>query len=74
MSLISYSLGAVQEVTGSKHVLEVNGKIFLIDCGAWQGQKAIADEKNKNFEFAADKISAFTFKHHYAVEFFVEIK
>lgn len=63
MSLISYSLGAVQEVTGSKHVLEVNGKIYLIDCGAWQGQKAIADEKNKNFEFAADKISAIIITH-----------
>ena len=42
MSVMSYSLGAAQEVTGSKHILEVDGRSFMIDCGAFQGKRAEA--------------------------------
>lgn len=45
MSINIYSLGAAEEVTGSKHVLEVDGQIYLIDCGAFQGIRAEADKK-----------------------------
>ena len=31
MSVILYSLGAAQEVTGSKHILEIDGRAFMID-------------------------------------------
>ena len=41
------SLGAAQEVTGSKHVLEVDGRLYLIDCGAFQGKRKESDEKNR---------------------------
>lgn len=66
MSIILYSLGAAEEVTGSKHVVEVDGKIFLIDCGAFQGRRAEADAKNRNFEVPADKLEAVILTHaHY---------
>ena len=63
LSVISYSLGATSEVTGSKHFLEIDGHTFLIDCGAWQGNKEIADEKNRSFNIAADKIDAIFLTH-----------
>ena len=66
MSLSIYSLGAAEEVTGSKHVLEVDGHIILVDCGAFQGRRAEADRKNRNFELPADKLDAVVLTHaHY---------
>ena len=47
MGVTLYSLGAAQEVTGSKHVFEINGRIFLVDCGAFQGKRSDADSKNR---------------------------
>lgn len=58
-----YSLGAAQEVTGSKHIIEIDGRSFMIDCGAFQGTRAVADEKNRNFDFAADKIESVILTH-----------
>lgn len=66
MSIHIYSLGAAEEVTGSKHVLEVDGKAYLIDCGAFQGIRAEADRKNREFEIPADKLEAVVLTHaHY---------
>ncbi|MCR5217949.1 MBL fold metallo-hydrolase [Treponema sp.] len=66
MAVISYSLGAAQEVTGSKHILEIDGRSFMIDCGAFQGKRSISDEKNRNFDFAPDKIESVILTHaHY---------
>jgi metallo-beta-lactamase family protein len=66
MSLIFYSLGAAEEVTGSKHVIEVDGSSYLIDCGAFQGSRAEADRKNRNFGIAIDRINAAVLTHgHY---------
>jgi metallo-beta-lactamase family protein len=58
-----YSLGAAEEVTGSKHVLDVDGHLYLIDCGAFQGIRAIADKKNRNFEVPADRLEAVILTH-----------
>jgi metallo-beta-lactamase family protein len=58
-----YSLGAAQEVTGSKHILEIDGKSYLIDCGSFQGHRAEADRKNRNFPLAPDKIEAAILTH-----------
>lgn len=63
MSITLYSLGAAEEVTGSKHVLEVDGKTFLIDCGAFQGRRAEADRKNRQFDVPADKLEAVILTH-----------
>ena len=66
MAVTSYSLGAAQEVTGSKHILEVDGRSFMIDCGALQGKRAESDQKNRDFDFAADKIESVILTHaHY---------
>jgi len=63
MSVSLYSLGAAQEVTGSKHVFEVDGRAFMVDCGAFQGKRKEADEKNRSFDIAADKIEAVILTH-----------
>ena len=66
MSIQFYSLGAAQEVTGSKHIVEINGRPIMIDCGAFQGKRAEADEKNRTFTIAADKLDAVVLTHaHY---------
>ena len=66
MSVHVYSLGAAEEVTGSKHIFEVDGRAFMIDCGAFQGKRAVADEKNRNFEIPVDKIETVILTHaHY---------
>lgn len=49
MAIRLFSLGAAEEVTGSKHVLDVDGRQFMIDCGAFQGRRKESDEKNRNF-------------------------
>ena len=66
MSVTCYSLGAAQEVTGSKHIFEVDGRSFMIDCGAFQGKRAESDKKNRDFDFAPDKIESVILTHaHY---------
>lgn len=42
--------GAAREVTGSKHILKVNGSQYLLDCGLCQGGKGPElDKKNRDF-------------------------
>lgn len=42
--------GAAREVTGSKHILKVNGSNYLLDCGLCQGGKGPElDQKNRDF-------------------------
>ena len=66
MAISLYSLGAAEEVTGSKHIIEVNGKQIMIDCGAFQGSRKTADAKNRNFDYAADKLESVVLTHgHY---------
>jgi len=63
MNLAFYSLGAAEEVTGSKHVFEIDGKSYLIDCGAFQGSRAEADRKNRQFGIAVDRIDSAILTH-----------
>ncbi len=66
MGISLYSLGAAQEVTGSKHIFEIDGRSFMVDCGAFQGKRKASDEKNRNFDIAADKIESVILTHgHY---------
>ena len=63
MKAIFQSFGAAEEVTGSKHVLEIDGQSYLIDCGAFQGSRSDADNKNRNFGFPADRIISVILTH-----------
>jgi metallo-beta-lactamase family protein len=63
MKTTFYSLGAAEEVTGSKHIIEIDGESYLIDCGSFQGSRAEADRKNRNFGIAADRIASTILTH-----------
>ena len=41
--------GAVRTTTGSQHLLEVNGKRLLLDCGLYQGKRQESIERNRIF-------------------------
>lgn len=56
-------LGAAQTVTGSMHLVSVNGSRILLDCGLFQGRRAEAYERNRSFPFDASKIDAVVLSH-----------
>lgn len=55
--------GAAQSVTGSKHLIEVNGSKLLLDCGLYQGRRADTYQRNLNFEFDPKSINAVILSH-----------
>lgn len=56
--------GAAQEVTGTCHELQVNGKRILLDCGLFQGKRSEAAAKNAEFTFNPGKdIDALVLSH-----------
>lgn len=56
-------LGAAQDVTGSMHLIEVNGKRILLDCGLWQGKRALTYERNLHFPFDPAAIDVLVLSH-----------
>lgn len=56
-------LGAARSVTGSMHLLQVNGKQVLLDCGLFQGRRAETYERNRNFPFDPSSIDAVVLSH-----------
>ena len=56
-------IGAAQTVTGSCHLLELNGKKILLDCGLFQGRRKEAFEINKNFSFNPADIDLMLLSH-----------
>ena len=55
--------GATQTVTGSQHLLNINGYNLLLDCGFYQGKRQEAYERNCNFPFDPRKIDAVILSH-----------
>ncbi len=55
--------GAARGVTGSKHLLHINGKKILLDCGLFQGKRKQSILANKNFPFDATQIDAVVLSH-----------
>ncbi len=55
--------GAAQTVTGSMHLVEVNGSRLLLDCGLYQGRRKESFIKNRTFPFDVTKIDAVILSH-----------
>ncbi len=55
--------GANREVTGSRHLLHVNGKKILLDCGMYQGRRQDERDKNKNFSFDPKEVDVVVLSH-----------
>jgi metallo-beta-lactamase family protein len=55
--------GAARTVTGSMHLLHINGKRVLLDCGLFQGKRADANERNRVFPFEPGSIDAVILSH-----------
>jgi metallo-beta-lactamase family protein len=56
-------IGATHTVTGSMHLVSVNGKKILLDCGMYQGKRIEANERNRNFPFDPKSIDAVILSH-----------
>ena len=56
-------IGAARTVTGSQHLLTINGKKILLDCGLFQGRRKDTYEKNKSFKFNPKEIDALLLSH-----------
>lgn len=55
--------GAARTVTGSQHLLEVNGKRILLDCGLYQGRRKDMMARNRKFSFDAKSLDAVILSH-----------
>jgi len=56
-------LGAARTVTGSKHLLEVGHARVLVDCGMFQGLKALRERNWQAFPFRAETVDAVVLTH-----------
>lgn len=61
--MIIQFFGAARSVTGSMHVVRANGSTVLLDCGLFQGKRAEAFERNRNFPFDPASIDAVILSH-----------
>lgn len=55
--------GAAHTVTGSQHLVELNGARLLLDCGLYQGKRAETYARNLNFPFDPRTIDALVLSH-----------
>jgi metallo-beta-lactamase family protein len=55
--------GAAHTVTGSQHLLSVNGHKLLLDCGMFQGHRKETYSRNLNFNFNPADIDAVILSH-----------
>jgi metallo-beta-lactamase family protein len=56
-------VGAAREVTGSCHLLHVNGHTVALDCGMFQGKRSEAAEKNKTLPVPIADLDAVVLSH-----------
>ena len=63
MSLTLTSLGAAGTVTGSKHLLEADGRRILVDCGMFQGLKVLRERNWAPLAIPPDSIDAVVLTH-----------
>jgi metallo-beta-lactamase family protein len=55
--------GAARTVTGSQHLLSINGHNLLLDCGLYQGRRQESYERNRHFPYDPNQIDAVILSH-----------
>ena len=55
--------GAAQTVTGSQHLLTINGRKILLDCGLYQGRRREAEYRNRHFLHKPTELDALVLSH-----------
>jgi metallo-beta-lactamase family protein len=55
--------GAAGEVTGSMHMIRVDGRWVALDCGMFQGKRAEAEQKNVEWPVPPKQIAAVVLSH-----------
>ncbi|MCC6500105.1 MAG: MBL fold metallo-hydrolase [Anaerolineales bacterium] len=55
--------GAAHTVTGSQHLLEINGHRLLLDCGLYQGRRDETYARNLNFAYDPRSVDAVILSH-----------
>jgi len=55
--------GAARTVTGSQHLLEINGHRLLLDCGLYQGRRNETYSRNLTFAHDPTKVDAVILSH-----------
>ena len=56
-------LGAAQTVTGSQHLISVNGHNILLECGLFQGKRRESFERNRNLPLDARDVDCVALSH-----------
>src|SRR3972149_3260281 len=55
--------GAARTVTGSQHLLRVNGHSLLLECGLYQGHRQEAFQRNRTFHYNPAEVDAVILSH-----------
>jgi metallo-beta-lactamase family protein len=63
MAIKFFSHGACREVTGSKHFLEIDGRLLQVDCGMFQGRREESYRKNQQLPFDPKTVAALILTH-----------
>jgi metallo-beta-lactamase family protein len=56
-------LGAIRTVTGSMHLLTINGRRILLECGLFQGRRQESYDRNRNLPFDAVLVDVMILSH-----------
>jgi metallo-beta-lactamase family protein len=56
-------VGAAREVTGSCHLLHVNGYTVALDCGMFQGKRQDSADKNRHLPLPINNLDAVVLSH-----------
>ncbi len=55
--------GAAQTVTGSQHLITVNGQRILLDCGLYEGKREESWRRNRELPFEAADVDVMVLSH-----------